>query len=628
VNATGTIIVTAANTAGAPSSSPTLCINTALTNITIVTTGATGISNSGVSGANGLPAGVSAAWATNTITISGTPTASGTFNYSIPLTGGCGSVNATGSIVVLQTTGSVSYWNGNTSGLWATSTNWCGSVPSCSQSAVIPSGTPNSPTISAAGAACLNLTINSGATLTMSTTNTLGVCGNWVNNGTFTANSSIIYFIGTTNQSLTGAGAQSFYDLTINNTGTSGSNSVTLSQPTTVTDKLALTSGLLATDATNILKLTNTSSSATNGGSSTSYVNGPMTWSLTTATTYIFPTGSGSSKWARVAISGNTVTTNFTCQYFNSSYSNVSTVYLATTPTPTLTTVSQKEYWTVTPVSTTTASVTLYWEDASFSRINSCATNGELCVAHYNTAGSNKWENANSSGVIVVTGTCAGYSGSGTVKSDAMSSFSPFTFGSEGSGVNPLPIELLSFNAVYNGKTTDLTWSTASEINSNYFTIERSTDGINFTVVGIVDSKALNGNSTGILNYTLNDPNTAPGTYYYRLKQTDFDYKYTYSNVVAITIASTIDFSVDLAPNPNDGKQLTVFITSPLNGTVDLTIYDMLGKLLFAKSLDVVKGANNSFSMQFAEVFSSGTYVVTATLNQDLTKKIRLLITN
>ena len=95
VNATGTITVTAANTAGAPSSSPTLCLGTALTNITIATTGATGIG-----APTGLPAGVSAAWASNTITISGTPTASGTFNYSIPLTGGCGSVNATGTITV------------------------------------------------------------------------------------------------------------------------------------------------------------------------------------------------------------------------------------------------------------------------------------------------------------------------------------------------------------------------------------------------------------------------------------------------------------------------------------------------------------------------------------------------
>ena len=95
VNATGTITVTPNNTVTAASSTPTLCINTTLTNITHTTTGATGIGSS-----SGLPAGVSASWAANTITISGTPTAAGTFDYTIPLTGGCGTVNATGTITV------------------------------------------------------------------------------------------------------------------------------------------------------------------------------------------------------------------------------------------------------------------------------------------------------------------------------------------------------------------------------------------------------------------------------------------------------------------------------------------------------------------------------------------------
>ena len=104
VNATGTITVTPANTFGVASSTPSVCTNTAIPNITHTTLGATGISNSGVSGANGLPAGVSAAWSGNTITISGTPTAGGTFNYSIPLTGGCGAVNATGTITVNSNT--------------------------------------------------------------------------------------------------------------------------------------------------------------------------------------------------------------------------------------------------------------------------------------------------------------------------------------------------------------------------------------------------------------------------------------------------------------------------------------------------------------------------------------------
>jgi gliding motility-associated-like protein len=100
INATGTITVNPDNTVSAASATPTLCINTPLTNITHTTTRATGISNNGVFSANGLPAGVRANWAGNTITIGGTPTVSGTFNYSILLIGGCGTVNATGTITV------------------------------------------------------------------------------------------------------------------------------------------------------------------------------------------------------------------------------------------------------------------------------------------------------------------------------------------------------------------------------------------------------------------------------------------------------------------------------------------------------------------------------------------------
>ncbi|MFM7104547.1 MAG: hypothetical protein ACKOW8_03425, partial [Flavobacteriales bacterium] len=94
VSANYAVIVNPPNTA-APSSNSSGCLNASLTPITIATTGATGIGT-----ANGLPAGVSASWASNTITISGTPTAAGTFNYSIPLTGGCGGGIATGTIII------------------------------------------------------------------------------------------------------------------------------------------------------------------------------------------------------------------------------------------------------------------------------------------------------------------------------------------------------------------------------------------------------------------------------------------------------------------------------------------------------------------------------------------------
>ena len=92
----GAYIVTANNTVTPASSSPVVCIGAALpTPITHTTVGSTGIGTP-----TGLPAGISANWAAKAITIYGTPTASGVFNYSIPLTGGCGTVNATGTITV------------------------------------------------------------------------------------------------------------------------------------------------------------------------------------------------------------------------------------------------------------------------------------------------------------------------------------------------------------------------------------------------------------------------------------------------------------------------------------------------------------------------------------------------
>lgn len=96
VFATGTIIVTPNNTAGTAPANPNICVNTSLTPLTRITTGATGIGTP-----SGLPAGVSASWSSNVLTLSGTPTATGNFNYSIPLTGGCGTVNATGTITVI-----------------------------------------------------------------------------------------------------------------------------------------------------------------------------------------------------------------------------------------------------------------------------------------------------------------------------------------------------------------------------------------------------------------------------------------------------------------------------------------------------------------------------------------------
>jgi gliding motility-associated-like protein len=98
VTATGSITVNPANTislsSAAGTNNQTLCVNNAITPITYATTGATG------AGFSGLPSGVNGTWSSNTVTISGTPSASGTFSYTVTLTGGCGNVTATGAITV------------------------------------------------------------------------------------------------------------------------------------------------------------------------------------------------------------------------------------------------------------------------------------------------------------------------------------------------------------------------------------------------------------------------------------------------------------------------------------------------------------------------------------------------
>jgi hypothetical protein len=92
----------------------------------------------------------------------------------------------------------------------------------------------------------------------------------------------------------------------------------------------------------------------------------------------------------------------------------------------------------------------------------------------------------------------------------------------------PLPIELIDFEAVLKGSEVELNWSTASELNNDFFTIERAADLEKFEEVTIVKGQGTIHSKT---NYSAVDENPLPGTSYYRLKQTDFDGKFTYSDL-------------------------------------------------------------------------------------------------
>jgi hypothetical protein len=119
---------------------------------------------------------------------------------------------------------------------------------------------------------------------------------------------------------------------------------------------------------------------------------------------------------------------------------------------------------------------------------------------------------------------------------------------SYGSGA-ALPITLISFNAVFSNNNVQIEWVTASEVNNHFFTIERSEDATSFESLFNLPGS---GNSTNRKYYTVVDDNPLPGTSYYRLKQTDFNGDFSYSETVAVTGNSAIDLNFIIAPNPTN----------------------------------------------------------------------------
>ncbi len=153
--------------------------------------------------------------------------------------------------------------------------------------------------------------------------------------------------------------------------------------------------------------------------------------------------------------------------------------------------------------------------------------------------------------------------------------------------VTILPVELLLFDARYNGRDVDLQWVTASEINSAYFYIQRSTDGENFTTFLV---KQAAGNSVETLIYDGVDRYPAPGTMFYRLIQVDYDGKYAQSNVVAVNIGSGI---IDLFVYPNPVKdQLSLEIAYYESSNGKIKIYNSIGALVREKDVRFIRGTN------------------------------------
>lgn len=140
-----------------------------------------------------------------------------------------------------------------------------------------------------------------------------------------------------------------------------------------------------------------------------------------------------------------------------------------------------------------------------------------------------------------------------------------------------LPITLIDFDAILNDDVVELTWETSSEINNEYFTIERSTNASDWEEI---HQQPGAGNSSDIRYYQAIDYYPLKGTSYYRLKQTDFDGESSYSHIVPV------QYNVQgfiIYPNPTNNLVTVQLTTLPSNGVIN--IKDVLGKTLLQQKV-------------------------------------------
>lgn len=169
-----------------------------------------------------------------------------------------------------------------------------------------------------------------------------------------------------------------------------------------------------------------------------------------------------------------------------------------------------------------------------------------------------------------------------------------------------LPVELLSFSGKKAGKANLLQWSTASETNNDFFTLEKSKNGIDWSIVKTVSGA---GNSTSLMNYRLTDYEPVFPLTYYRLKQTDFDGSFTYSKVIALeSTGEGVNIISSLHPNP--AKDFFSFTTGEdiYERELSITIYNYLGEQVLSDKLSVVASGQN-FTVK-TDILPAGIYNV------------------
>jgi hypothetical protein len=434
--------------------------------------------------------------------------------------------------------------------------------------------------------------------------NNISVGGNWTNYNEAAFIEGIntnVTFNGTTLQTLNCIGGEEFSNFTINNSGAG----LLINQNLQIDNNFTLTSGLINLNNNNLNLGTSIANAIVNGGSTSSYVigwngavNGNIIHRVNSNGLYKFPIGDqtvGGYTPAEVTFTSGTYSNaTLTCTLNDGIQPDLLN--------PTASTNYLSRYWTIeqTGISNFLYNINYSYADAG----------DEVGVA------ANMWPyKHNAQGWI----TCWGASANpGTFKQGA-GSFNPGTKTFNWSGLTtfsdftgigngtPLPISLIDFKATPENDVVRIEWSTLSETNNDYYTVERSKNGKDFEPINKISGA---GNSNELLNYMIYDNSPYIGLSYYRLKQTDFDGKFTYSTIRHVRFNKS---------NSNDELRilnyLNVFMLLSINFAehqdIQIQIYSMVGgKTLQDISFSQVKTQDIQIPI---EQLANGIYVITIT---------------
>ena len=187
--------------------------------------------------------------------------------------------------------------------------------------------------------------------------------------------------------------------------------------------------------------------------------------------------------------------------------------------------------------------------------------------------------------------------------------------------VSTLPVQLISFAAnCEDNNTVSVNWKTASEHNSDHYTVEKSRDGLNWNILA---TKTAAGNSTQLINYSVADASDVSGTVYYRLTQVDEDGAMKVYDIVSANCLMDQKLSFLAYPNPSNGL-FTVKIENVVGGTYAFAITNVFGKAIEEQTIDLETGT--TLEKMNPEGLKTGVYMLQFIQNGNVLKQLKLFI--